>query len=71
MARITAAEHQLCGGGRAVHHLGSTLVPSDESVLSVFEADDQSVVAELSARAGFAYDRLLPASVSSQKEVSA
>ncbi|MEY2467713.1 MAG: hypothetical protein QOF21_411 [Actinomycetota bacterium] len=55
-------------GGVAVRHLGSTLVLAEESVFCIFEADDQDAVVELNERAGFAFDRLLPAYLSREKE---
>ena len=70
-AAITRLEHALDAlraSGIVVRHLGSTLVPDEESVFSVFEAVNQDAVIELNQRAGFAYDRLLPAYLPREKE---
>jgi len=61
VARIDVALVAARSAGRDIRRLGSTLVPAEESVFSVFEAVDDRLVAEVNDRAQFSYDRLLPA----------
>ena len=44
--------------GRAVRYLRSTIVPADEALLCVFEADSEELVREVYARAGVPFERL-------------
>jgi hypothetical protein len=53
-AAATALERE----GRALHYLRSTIVPTDESFLSVFEAGSEGVVREAYARAGVPFERI-------------
>lgn len=57
--RVAAAE--LRDEGRAVTYLRSTLVPEQETVLCVFEADSPEVVRELNERADIPLDRITEA----------
>lgn len=68
IARLEDALDVLRASGIAVRHLGSTLVPDEESVFCLFEAANQDAVIELNERAAFAYDRLLPAYLPREKE---
>jgi len=44
--------------GRAVHYLRSTIVPADEALLCIFEANSEELVREVYARAGLPFERL-------------
>ena len=44
--------------GRAVHYLRSTIVPADEALICVLEADSEELVREVYARAGVPFERL-------------
>lgn len=57
--RLAAAE--LRGEGRVVTYVRSTLVPEQETVLCVFEADSPDVVRELNERADIPLDRITEA----------
>ena len=68
ITRLEEAINASRASGVAVRHLGSTLVLDEESVFCVFDAVDQDAVIELNERADFAFDRLLPAYLSREKE---
>lgn len=68
ITRLEVAIAASIAAGVVMRHLGSTFVPDEESVFCVFEAADQAAVVALNERAGFAYDRLLPAYLSPAKE---
>jgi hypothetical protein len=53
-AAASALEHE----GRPLHHLRTTIVPSDEAFLSIFEAGSEAVVREAYTRAGVAFERI-------------
>jgi len=59
--RGALAAAELARGGRTVTDLTTTLLPTDEAVLSLFEADSADDVAELNRRAGFPFDRIVEA----------
>jgi hypothetical protein len=44
--------------GMAVRYLRSTIVPADEALLCVLEADSEELVREVCVRAGVPFDRL-------------
>ena len=44
--------------GWPVHYLRSAIVPADEALLCVFEADSEELVREVYARAGVPFERL-------------
>jgi len=44
--------------GRAVRYLRSTIVPADEALMCVFEADSEELVRDVYARAGVPFERL-------------
>jgi hypothetical protein len=46
--------------GRPIRYLGSIVIAAEETVFSVFEADDADVVAEVNGRAGLPFDRVVP-----------
>ncbi|HEY7795153.1 MAG TPA: nickel-binding protein [Gaiellaceae bacterium] len=56
LLRSSAAD--LERGGSAVRYLRSTIVPGDEALLSVFEADSESMVQEAYTRAGVPFERI-------------
>jgi Protein of unknown function (DUF4242) len=58
-SRRTAREMQL--EGKRIEHVRSTLVPEQETVLCIFEAESKEIVAELNDRADFRYDRIVAA----------
>jgi len=57
-ALIRAAAAALEREGSPVHYLRSTIVPTDEAFLSVFEAASESAVREAYARAGVPFERI-------------
>jgi hypothetical protein len=58
-ASIRAAAQRVTGGGRRTTFLGSTFVPSEGTVLSVFEAGDEAWVLEVNRLAGVPVHRIL------------
>ena len=56
LVRETAAAMR--SEGSAVRYLRSTIVPADEALLCVFEADSEELVREVYARAGVPFERL-------------
>lgn len=56
LVRAAAAELQLAGA--AVRYLRSTIVPTDEAFLSVFEAASEENVRATYARAGVPFERI-------------
>lgn len=59
--RGLAAQEDMSREGRRVYHLRTTLMPDDEAVFSLFEADSAEDVAELNRRADFPFDRIAQA----------
>lgn len=59
--RARAAARSLAGEGRRIRFLRATFVPADELWLLVFDAESPALVAEATARAEIAYDRILEA----------
>jgi hypothetical protein len=57
-ADVRAAAAALAAEGRPVAYLRSTIVPRDESYLSLFEAGSEDDVRAAYARAGVPYDRI-------------
>jgi hypothetical protein len=62
---VATAEERLCraaGGlthdGTPIRILSSTWIPADEVVLTLFEADEQDDVLEVSRRGGYPFDRI-------------
>jgi len=60
-ARVSAASREQTDGGTAVRYLGSTLIPSDETCFSLFEAESAEDVRRLLERASLPYDRIVEA----------
>lgn len=60
-ARAGAAARSLAGEGQRIRFLRATFVPADELWLLAFEAESPALVAEATARAEIAYDRILEA----------
>ena len=60
-ARARAAARSLAGEGRRIRFVRATFVPADELWLLVFDAESPALVAEATARAEIAYDRILEA----------
>jgi len=61
MARGKRTAAALRHEGRQIEYLRSTLVPEQETVLCIFEAETPELVAELNDRAEFHYDRIAEA----------
>lgn len=59
--RARAAARSLAGEGRRIRFVRATFVPEDELWLLVFDAESPALVAEATARAEIAYDRILEA----------
>ena len=57
-ARVRDTAVAMGSEGRAVRYLRSTIVPADEALLCVFEADSEELVREVYARAGVPFERL-------------
>jgi uncharacterized protein DUF4242 len=57
-ARIRDTALELQREGKPVRHVRTTIVPSDESFLCVFEAASEELVRETYARAGIPFERI-------------
>ena len=57
-ARVREMAVAMGSDGRAVRYLQSTIVPADQALLCVFEADSEELVREVYARAGVPFERL-------------
>jgi hypothetical protein len=57
-ARVRETAVAMRSEGRAVRYLRSTIVPADEALLCVFEADSEELVREVYKRAGVPFERL-------------
>jgi Protein of unknown function (DUF4242) len=57
-ARVRETAIAMGSEGRAVRYLRSTIVPADEALLCVFEADSEDLVREVYARSGVPFERL-------------
>ena len=57
-ARVREIADAMGDEGRPVHYLRSTIVPADEALLCVLEADSEELVREVYARAGVPFERL-------------
>jgi hypothetical protein len=44
--------------GRSVRYVRATIVPSDEALMAIFEAESERLVRETYASAGIAFDRI-------------
>jgi hypothetical protein len=56
--------------GKRIEHVGSTLIPDQETVFCLFEAESPALVAELNERADFHYDRIDVAVTETPKEAN-
>ena len=56
--RVCETAAAMASEGRAVRYLRSTIVPADEALLCVFEADSEELVREVYARSGVPFERL-------------
>jgi hypothetical protein len=57
-ARVRDATGELEREGKHVRYLRATIVPTDESLLCVFEATSEQLVREAYARAGIPFERI-------------
>jgi hypothetical protein len=57
-ASVRSAAGAMERGGKAVRYLRATIVPTDESLLCVFEASSAELVWETYARAGIPFERI-------------
>jgi Protein of unknown function (DUF4242) len=60
-ARASAASKEPTESGETIRYLGSTLIPSDETCLVLFEAPTAEEVRRLLERASLPYDRIFEA----------
>lgn len=60
-ARAEDAARRMSSEGTVVRYVGSTFVPEDESCLCLFDGPSAEAVAEANRRAGFAFERVVPA----------
>ena len=61
VARARTCAFDLAAEGTAVRYVGSLLLPGDETCFHVFAAPSVELVAEVSRRAGIAYERIVDA----------
>jgi len=59
-ARVCETARDMQDEGIAVRYLRATIVPTDESLLCLFEADSAQLVREAYARAGIPFERITP-----------
>lgn len=70
-ARVRDATTEMERAGKPIRYLSATIVPTDESLLCVFEAASEHLVREAYARAGIPFERItavIPDGVWSAKE---
>jgi hypothetical protein len=60
-ARIRAAARELQYAGVAVEHLGSLLLPGDETSFVLFESESLDAVRLLNERLALTFERIVPA----------
>ena len=58
--RVRETTAELEREGKAVRYLRATIVPTDESLLCIFEAASEELVREAYARAGIPFERITP-----------
>jgi hypothetical protein len=58
--RIRRAVRDLAGSGELIRLVSSTLIPAEETVLSVFDASGEEAVIEANLRGGVHVDRVQP-----------
>ena len=58
--RMRETADEMEGAGMAVRYLRATIVPTDESLLCLFEADSAQLVREAYTRAGIPFERITP-----------
>jgi uncharacterized protein DUF4242 len=57
-ARLRDTTAEMEREGKPVRYLRATIVPTDESLLCIFEAASEQLVREAYARAGFPFERI-------------
>jgi len=60
-ARMRRTADEMEHEGKAVRYLRATIVPTDESLLCIYEAASEQLVRETYARAGLPFERITPA----------
>jgi muconolactone delta-isomerase len=55
------ASQRLTAAGQAVHYLRGLFIPGEARCMSLFEAEDEGVVAALNEAAGLAFTRIVEA----------
>jgi Protein of unknown function (DUF4242) len=58
LARVREAVTEMAREGKEIRYLSSTLVPDDESYLSVLHAESEELVREAYARAATPFERI-------------
>jgi hypothetical protein len=56
--RLRAAAAKMAHEGEAIRLVHATIVPADESLLCVFEADSEALVRNVYGRAGLGFERI-------------
>jgi hypothetical protein len=61
VSRIREAISEMSADGKAIRHVSSMIVPTDESFLCLIDAASEQYVRVAYERAGFSYQRISPA----------
>jgi Protein of unknown function (DUF4242) len=69
--RLRAAAAEMAHEGKPVRLVRATIVPADESLLCVFEADSEALVRNVYERAGLGFERISVALSSGDAESGA
>jgi hypothetical protein len=69
--RLRAAATEMAHEGKPVRLVRATIVPADESLLCVFEADSEALVRNVYERAGLGFERISVALSSEDAESGA
>jgi len=57
-AEVRESAHELEREGKAVRFLRSTIIPGDEALLCLLEAESEELIRETYERAGISFDRI-------------
>jgi hypothetical protein len=69
--RLRAAAAEMAHEGEAIRLVHATIVPADESLLCLFEADSEARVRNVYGRAGLGFERISVALSSGEAEMGA